>query len=222
MEINPIAKIYTDFPTKFGIPRQSGLIEKLSGEIVFEPGFQSPDYIRGIEQFSHLWIIWGFSENEGKEHGATVRPPRLGGNVRLGVFATRAPFRPNNMGLSCVKLEEIISDEKGLRLIVSGCDMMSGTPIYDIKPYIPYCDSVPDANGGFAEGKKDYRLDVVADDKILEKLPQEKRALMKEILAGDPRPQYQDDEGRIYGFAFAGFEIKFRVENNTAILTEIK
>ena len=222
MEIKPIAKIITDFPTKFGIPRQSGLVEKLTGEIIFEPEFQNPNYIRGIEQFSNLWLIWGFSENEDKEKGATVRPPMLGGNVRLGVFATRSPFRPNNLGLSCVKLEDIISDEKGLRLRVSGCDMMSGTPIYDIKPYIPYSDSVPEAKGGFAEKKKDYRLNVEADKELLSALPESKRELLLEVLACDPRPQYQEDEKRIYGFGFAGFEIKFRVENNTAILETIE
>ncbi len=222
MEIKPIAKIKTDFPAKFGIPRQSGLIEKLTSEIIFEPDFQDPNYIRGLEQFSHLWIIWGFSENEGKEHGATVRPPRLGGNTRLGVFATRSPFRPNNLGLSAVKLERILSDGKGMRLLVSGCDMMSDTPIYDIKPYIPYSDSLPDAAGGFAEERRAYRLEVEADGALLKKLPEVKQELLCEILAEDPRPQYQNDEGRIYGFAFAGFEIKFRVENGKAILESIE
>lgn len=222
MEIKPIAKIITDFPTKFGIPRQSGLIKRLTGEILFEPEYRSSDYIRGLEQFSHLWLLWGFSENAGKEHGATVRPPRLGGNTRLGVFATRSPFRPNNMGLSCVKLEKITNDKNSLRLTVSGCDMMSGTPIYDIKPYIPYCDSVPEANGGFAEENRDYRLKTQADEKLLEALPQEKRELLLEILASDPRPQYQEDEARIYGFSFAGFEVKFRVKGDTAIMESIE
>ncbi len=222
MEIKPIAKIITDFPTKFGIPRQSGLVERLTGEIVFEPDFQNPNYIRGLEQFSHLWLIWGFSENKVKAHGATVRPPRLGGNTRLGVFSTRSPFRPNNLGLSAVKLEEIIDDGKGLRLLVSGCDMMSGTPIYDIKPYIPYSDSIPSALGGFAEENKAYRLEVEADESLLNKLPEEKRALVLDILANDPRPQYQDDDERIYGFEFAGFEIKFRVLGGKAILEGIE
>ena len=160
MEIKPVAKIINDFSDKFAIPRQSGLSD-IKSKIVFEKDYSDPNAIRGLEDFSHIWLIWGFSENIRVSHSLTVRPPLLGGNERVGVFATRSPFRPNNMGLSCVKLEKISDDENGLRLTVIGCDMMSGTPLYDIKPYIPYCDSVPDARGGFAQENKDYRLGVV-------------------------------------------------------------
>lgn len=218
MEIKKIAVIKTDFPTKFGIPRQSGRVKSLCGEIIFEPEFRSSDYIRGIEEYSHLWLIWGFSENEGRQAHSTVRPPRLGGNKRIGVFASRSPFRPNGLGLSCVELKEIKKTEKGASLIVCGADLMDGTPIYDIKPYIPYSDCTENAKCGFAQEQKNYRLEVKADKMLLDKLPNDKRETLIEILADDPRPAYQNDESRIYGFEFMNFEIKFKVANNVLTL----
>lgn len=221
MEIKKIAEIKTDFPTKFGIPRQSRRINSLTGEIIFEPEYRSTDYIRGIEQYSHLWLIWGFSENEGREAHSTVRPPRLGGNKRIGVFASRSPFRPNGLGLSCVELKEIRKTDTGAALIVCGADLMDGTPIYDIKPYIPYSDCAENAECGFAQEQKDYRLEVEADKALLDKLPPEKRETLVEILADDPRPAYQNDESRIYGFEFINYEIKFKVSNNTLSLVSV-
>lgn len=222
MELKPIAYIKTDFPEKFGIPRQSGRVPGLKGRIIFEKEFRDPDFIRGIEEFSHLWLIWGFSENEREKISPTVRPPRLGGNVRVGVFATRSPFRPNPIGLSCVKLEKIEEDEKlGRILTVGGIDMKDGTPIYDIKPYIPHADAVPDANGGFSDRARDYRLDVEISDEIKRDIDEETLSEIKGIIAEDPRPSYQDDAARIYGFSFAEYEISFRVENETATVTEI-
>ncbi len=222
MEIKRIAFIKTDFPTKFGIPRQSGRVKSLEGKIIFEPEYRNEDFIRGIEEFSHLWLIWGFSENEGKEIHPTVRPPRLGGNTRKGVFASRSPFRPNGLGLSCVELKEITKTQNGFELTVCGADLMDGTPIYDIKPYIPYSDSIDDARGGFAQENKDYRLNVEADEELLKKLPCEKREALIEVLADDPRPAYQNDESRIYGFEFMNFEIKFKVKNNILTLIGIE
>lgn len=218
MEIKPIAKIITDFPDKFGIPRQSRRISGLIGEIVFEKEYSSEDFIRGIEEYSHIWLIWGFSENTDKSVHATVRPPRLGGNTRVGVFATRSPFRPNHLGISCVELLGTQKREGKTVLKISGADMMSGTPIYDIKPYIAYSDSVADAISGFAEKEKDYRLEVEVPQELLSKLPYDKQNTLIEILADDPRPSYQNDEQRIYGFRFAGYEIKFRVQSKKAIV----
>lgn len=214
MEIKPIAKIKTDFTDKFGIPRQSGRIEQLIGTIVFEKEFADKNCIKGIEQYSHLWLIWGFSENVSKEKHATVRPPRLGGNERIGVFATRSPFRPNNLGLSCVKL--ICANTSGAvpTLTVAGADMLNGTPIYDIKPYIPYSDSVQNAKYGFAEREQTHKLEVLIEDEQANKIPADKRDALYGILADDPRPAYQDDENRIYGMKFAEFEIKFTVCKN--------
>lgn len=221
MKIEPIGKVSTDFKEKFGIPRQSGRIEEIEGKIIlFEP-FCSYDYIKGIEQYSHLWIIWGFSENEDKKKHATVRPPRLGGNTRIGVFASRSPFRPNNLALSCVKLEEITEKNGKYEIIIGGVDMLDGSPVFDIKPYIPYTDSVPDAESGFAEQNKDYSLKVIGKTELTEKLPENKRTALMKILADDPRPAYQDDESRIYGFEYAGFEIKFRVKKNELEITDI-
>ena len=212
MEIEIIARIHTDFENKFGIPRQSGLVESLMGEIVFEPKYRNPDAVRGIQDFSHLWLIWEFSKAKRDGWTATVRPPRLGGNERVGVFATRSPFRPNPLGLSCVKLERVELDEKrGPVLIVSGIDMLDGTPIYDIKPYVPHADLRPDAIGGFADAHRDDRVDVEFPEELLEKVPAEKREALIGVLAGDPRPSYQDDPDRVYGFGFAGIEVKFRV-----------
>lgn len=217
-----IARIESDFPTKFGIPRQSGL-SGLTSRIVFLPEYRNPDAVRGLEDYSHIWLIWQFSESVREEWSPTVRPPRLGGNKRVGVFATRSPFRPNEIGLSSVKLEKVeLHPKLGPVLYVSGADMMDGTPIYDIKPYLPFTDSHPDAVGGFTEETKGYRLEVSAAEELLGKIPAGKRSDLLEVLAGDPRPSYHEDETRIYGFSFAGFEIKFRVEENILTVTDIQ
>ena len=211
--IEPIARIKTDFPGKFGIPRQSGIAGELEGIIEFEKDYADREAIRGIEEFTHLWLIWGFSENE--SWSPTVRPPRLGGNVRKGVFATRSPFRPNGLGLSCVRLLRVEDSGQGMpKLIVGGADLMDGTPIYDIKPYIPYADSIPDASSGFAPdpGK---RLEVIIPEELEVRIPTEKRAALRKVLSLDPRPQYLDEGDREYGFGFAGFEIRFTVADGT-------
>lgn len=220
MEIKPIAKIKNDFDDKFAIPRQSGRVKSV-GRIVFEKNYQNPDYIKGIEQFSHLWLIWGFSENISHEESATVRPPRLGGNTRVGVFASRAPFRPNSLGLSCVRLTAVQKTKNGCELIVEGADLMNGTPIYDIKPYVPYSDSINNAEGGYAEKHKSHALNAEIDENLLSRIPKEKQQILIDILKDDPRPAYQNDDKRIYGFSFAGFEIKFRVKGNTIFITDI-
>ena len=214
MEIEPIGIIKTDFDQKFGIPRQSGRIEELEGIIEFRESYCTYDHFKGLEQFSHIWVIWGFSENEQKKKHATVRPPRLGGNTRIGVFASRSPFRPNNLALSCVALKEIRKTGGRCSLVIGGADMLSGTPVYDIKPYVAYSDSVPHASGGFAEENKEYSLAVQCDNEVLEKLPESKRTALMKLLADDPRPAYQDDENRIYGLSYAGYEIKFSVKGN--------
>lgn len=211
-----IAKIHTDFPTKFGIPRQSGLVEELRGRIVFEPEFRSADAIRGLDGFSHLWLLWKFN-TPSDTNSLTVRPPKLGGNVRMGVFATRSPFRPNGIGLSCVRLEKI----EGTDLIVCGADLMDGTEIVDIKPYVPYADCHPDAVGGFSKDGSE-RLTVVCDENLLADFPKEKRQALIKVLELDPRPQYQNDPERLYGFSFAGFEIRFTVEKDTLTVREIE
>ena len=213
--IKPIATIRTDFPTKFGIPRQSGLTPSLRSTIVFEPEFRTRDAIRGLESFSHIWAVWGFSDAEYK--GAlTVRPPRLGGNTRLGVFATRSPFRPNGLGLSSLELVGIEkTDSHGYVLIVGGADMKDGTPIYDIKPYLPYTDSHPNAVGGFADPLVGEKLKVDFPGELLELLPEEKRASALALLADDPRPAYQNDPTREYGFPFVDCEIEFTVDGDT-------
>ena len=218
-----IARIYTDFPTKFGIPRQSGLIESLKAEIVFEPEYRNPDALRGIEEFSHLWLLWEFSEAVRENWSPTVRPPRLGGNKRVGVFATRSPFRPNAVGLSCVKLEGIeLHTERGPVLHVSGADLMDGTPIYDIKPYLPFVDSHPEASGGFTDQTKEYGLQIDVSDDLLDVVSEDKREALKAVLAHDPRPSYQNDPQRIYGMEFAGYEVKFRVEEGTLYVINIE
>lgn len=218
-----IAKIHTEFPTKFGIPRQSGIIESLQGTIVFEPEYRNPEAVRGLEEFSHLWLIWEFSEAVRDTWSPTVRPPRLGGNVRKGVFATRSPFRPNPIGLSSVRLEKIEMDPKlGPVLHVSGADLMDGTPIYDIKPYIAYTDSHPDAVSGFASKPAEYLLEVTIPDELLEKIPETQRESLISVLAHDPRPQYQDDPERIYGMAFGDMEIKFKVRQTTLTVTAVE
>ena len=209
--IAPVARIRTDFPGKFGIPRQAGIVDELEGVIEFEKGFNDREAIRGIEDFSHLWLIWGFSENEG--WSPTVRPPRLGGNERKGVFATRSPFRPNGLGLSCVRLLRVEDIGSGMpKLIVAGADMVDGTPIYDIKPYVPYADCRTDADAGFApdSGK---RIDVEMPKDVEEQIPEGKRAALKAVLSLDPRPQYIEQGDREYGFGFAGYEIRFIVKD---------
>ena len=207
-----IARIHTEFPTKFGIPRQSGIIESLQGTIVFEPEYRNPEAVRGLEEFSHLWLIWEFSEAVRDSWSPTVRPPRLGGNIRKGVFATRSPFRPNPIGLSSVKLEKVKMDPKlGPVLHVSGADLMDGTPIYDIKPYIVYTDSHPEAVSGFADKAAEYLLKVDFPEELLTQVPKDQRESLIAVLEHDPRPQYQDDPERVYGMGFAEMEIKFKV-----------
>lgn len=208
-----IAYIHTDFPTKFGIPRQSGIVASLQGKIVFEPEYRNADAVRGLEDFSHIWLLWEFSEAVRDSWSPTVRPPRLGGNVRKGVFATRSPFRPNPIGLSSVRLEKVdIDPQLGPVLYVSGADLMDGTPIYDIKPYIAYTDSHPDAVSGFASTPAEYLLDVDFPEELLMKVSENQRESLLDVLAHDPRPQYQDDPKRVYGMEFGGMEVKFKVE----------
>lgn len=222
MVIKPIAKIYNDFPSKFGIPRQSGRIAELESKIIFEKEFGNEDAFRGIEQFSHLWLIWEFSENKKEEWHTTVRPPRLGGNTRMGVFATRSPFRPNALGLSCVKLEAVEKDEKhDITLIVSGADLMNGTPIYDIKPYIPYADCIENAQGGFAEENKDYKAEVEIPESLLKIIPESKQKALIKVLEDDPRPSYKTETEKAYGFPFADWEIKFTAKGNKIVVTDI-
>lgn len=215
-----IARIRSDFQTKFGIPRQSGLVDALRAAVVFEPEFRSPDALRGIEGFSHLWLIWQFSEAVREEWSPTVRPPRLGGNERMGVFATRSPFRPNALGLSCVRLEGVEQTAEGPVLLVAGADLMDGTPIYDIKPYLPYADCKTDASGGFAP-QRGAELAVRIPDALLACVPEGKRAALRGVLAQDPRPHYQDDPARIYGMRFAGLEVRFRVADGVVEVTEL-
>ena len=222
MDVQPIAHICSDFSEKFGIPRQSGLVEELTATVVFEPAYRDPSALRGLEGFSHLWLIWEFSQARRESWSPTVRPPRLGGNVRLGVFATRSPFRPNPLGLSCVRLLEIRQDrEQGPVLVVAGADLMDGTPIYDIKPYLPYADCKPEAVGGFAAQPKGADLAVDCPAHLLLRVPEDKRPALLAVLAQDPRPQYQDDPARVYGMSFAGLEVRFRVEGERLAVTEI-
>lgn len=222
ISITPIAKMKSDFTTKFGIPRQAGLVEALESTIVFEPEFRNADALRGIEGFSHLWIIWQFSQAVRQEWTPTVRPPRLGGNTRMGVFATRSPFRPNNLGLSCVKLLGVEETEDyGTVLHVAGADLLDGTPIFDIKPYIPYSDAKPDALGGFTDTAGDFLLEVDFPAPLLEILPEKKRSAVVGVLSHDPRPSYQKDPDRIYGLSFAGFDIRFRVNDRLLTVLEV-
>ena len=223
MEMHPIAHMRSDFPTKFGIPRQSGLVEELRSVIVFEPEYRSEDALRGIEDFSHLWLIWQFSQAVRQDWSPTVRPPRLGGNVRMGVFATRSPFRPNNLGLSCVRLLEVKHTQQyGTVLIVGGADLLDGTPIFDIKPYIPYSDSRPEAAGGFTDRVGDFLLDVKFPQELLEKLPVDRQAAAVGVLSHDPRPSYQRKPGRVYGLNFAGFDIRFTVEGTVLTVQSVE
>ena len=221
--IQIIARMHSDFATKFGIPRQSGLVDELRSTIVFEPEFRNPDALRGIEDFSHLWIIWQFSEAVRTGWSPTVRPPRLGGNTRMGVFATRSPFRPNNLGLSSVRLLGVEhTQEFGTVLHVGGADLMDGTPIFDIKPYIAYGDAHPDAKGGFTDHAGDFLLDVDFPAALLSLLPEEKQQAAIGVLSHDPRPSYQRKPDRIYGLTFAGFDIRFRVENNILTVVNVE
>lgn len=239
-----IARVFTDFPTKFGLPRQSGLVPELRGRIVFEPAYRNPEALRGLDGFSHLWLIWEFSQSKKQREqqrlleiqrggqtetrkaphwSATVKPPRLGGNRKMGVFATRSPFRPNPIGLSCVKLERIdFTEQDAPVLYISGIDLMDGTPIYDIKPYLPHADCHPEATAGFAEDYIGYSLNVQFLDELLSRLPQEKREAACAMLAQDPRPSYQDDEDRLYGVLFDRFDIRFRVAGSVLTVVEVE
>ena len=222
VNIQVIARMHSDFATKFGIPRQSGLVEELKSTIVFEPEFRNPDALRGIEDFSHLWIIWQFSEAVRTGWTPTVRPPRLGGNTRIGVFATRSPFRPNNLGLSSVKLLGVEHTEKfGTVLHVGGADLMDGTPIFDVKPYIAYGDSHPEARGGFTDTAGDFILNVDFPADLLARLPADKRDAATAVLSHDPRPSYQRKPDRVYGLTFAGFDIRFKVAEDVLTVVDV-
>ena len=222
VEMQVIARIKSDFSTKFGIPRQSGLVKELQATIIMEPEFCNPDMLRGLDGFSHLWLIWQFSANADKTWSPTVRPPRLGGNSRLGVFATRSTFRPNFIGLSSVKLEGLEQTKDfGTVIHVSGADLMDGTPIFDIKPYIPYGDCHPDATGGFTDTADSYLLEVDFPKELLCRLPEDKQLAAIGVLSHDPRPSYQKDSERIYGISFAGFDIRFQVKEDRLTVIEV-
>ena len=222
VHIQIIARMHSDFATKFGIPRQSGLVDELKSTIVFEPEFRNADALRGIEDFSHLWIIWQFSEAVRQGWSPTVRPPRLGGNTRMGVFATRSPFRPNNLGLSCVKLLGVEHTARfGTVLHVGGADLMDGTPIFDIKPYIPYADCQTTATGGFTDTAGDFLLRVDFPSDLLNILPEEKRSAALQVLSHDPRPSYQRKPDRIYGLTFAGYDIRFQVKQDVLTVVDV-
>ena len=218
-----IARIHTDFPTKFGIPRQSGIVATLQATIVFEHEYRNAEAVRGLEDFSHIWLLWEFSEAKRDGWSPTVRPPRLGGNMRKGVFATRSPFRPNPIGLSSVRLEKVELDPKlGPVLHVSGADLMDGTPIYDIKPYIAYTDSHPEAVSGFASTPADFLLEVDFPEDLLRQVPESQRKSLVDVLAHDPRPQYQDDPERVYGMMFSDMEVKFKVEDTLLKVVDVR
>ena len=218
-----IARIQCDFKEKFGIPRQSGLVKGTRARIVFEGEYRNADALRGIEGFSHLWLIWSFSKAERDTWSPTVRPPRLGGNARMGVFATRSPFRPNAVGLSCVELIDVqLHTPDGPVLIVGGADLLDGTPIYDIKPYLPHADCHPEATGGFSSAKVEYALDVDFPQELLERIPQEKRDVVLQLLMQDPRPSYQSDPARVYGMRYGAWNIRFTVENGTLTVRDIE
>ncbi len=220
--MEPIARIHTDFSTKFGVPRQSGLVEALEAEIIFEPPYRDPAALRGLEGFSHLWLVWVFHQAAGRPWSPTVRPPRLGGNRRMGVFATRSPFRPNPVGLSAVKLAGIeAAGPSGPVLRVRGADLVDGTPILDIKPYLPYADCIPEASGGFAPQPALAPLTVEISPALLERVPPERREALEAVLAQDPRPRYQADPERIYGFTFAGLEVRFTAEGDRLTVREV-
>lgn len=223
MEIKPIARIHTDFSEKFGVPRQAGLAPSLTGKIVFEPEYRNIRAVKELDGFSHIWLIWEFSQCSDSKFSPTVRPPRLGGNRRVGVFASRSPFRPNRLGLSCVKIEKIETGGENAPIItVSGVDMTDGTPIYDIKPYIPIADCIPTASEGYTAQTKKYKINVSCDEKLLSIIPENKRQALLELLSNDPRPAYNDEDGKEYGVTFAGFNIRFKYENNGLSVTQIK
>lgn len=222
MEVNRIAYIYNGYQKKFGIPRQSGLVDSVLSRIVFEPEYRDSNSVRGLEEYSHLWLIWEISENERGDWSPTVRPPRLGGNKRMGVFATRSPFRPNPIGLSCVEFDHMEMEEEGPVLYVRGADLMNGTPILDIKPYLSYADSHPEATSGFAGQVLEYRMKVEIEEDVLRQIPEEERDAVREILAQDPRPGYQKNPDRIYGMGYAGMELKFRAEEDRIILISVE
>ena len=221
-QVKIVAHIRSDFQQKFGIPRQSGLVDALEADIIFTPEFRDPEALRGLEGFSHLWLIWEFSQARRAKWSPTVRPPRLGGNQRMGVFATRSPFRPNPMGLSCVKLKEVrLHTPDGPVIRVAGADLLNGTPIYDIKPYLPYADCKPEAVGGFASAPKEATLTVTLPPELEERVPEAKRAALRGVLAQDPRPSYQDDPERVYGMGFAGLDVRFRVAGGRLTVVEV-
>lgn len=222
IELVVIAKIHTEFPDKFGIPRQSGLVPSLRGEIVFEPEFRTMDAVRGLEEFSHIWLLWEFSKAKREGYALTVTPPRLGGKVRKGVFATRAPYRPNGIGLSSVRLEAIYYDEgRGPILVVSGADLLDGTPIYDIKPYLPYTDSHPEAGGSFGEEHKADQISVIFPEELLMKLPEELRESAQEVLKQDPRAAYNKKPDYVYGMNFGGYDIRFVIEEEVLLVKDV-
>ena len=223
MEIKHIARIRTDFREKFGIPRQAGLVEELQGKIIFEKEYRDPNAFKGLEEFSHIWLLWEFSKAIRESWSPMVYPPRLGGKTHMGVFATRSPFRPNPLGLSSVRLEKVVIDPKdGPVLYVSGVDLLDGTPIYDIKPYLAYTDSHPEAKGGFADEVSAYELEVVIPPQYLQQIPQEHRQTVIELLKQDPRPSYQNDPQRRYGMAYAGYDIRFHVDHGTLTVCEVE
>lgn len=223
LTIHIIANIHSDFPTKFGIPRQSGLVEELTAKIVFTPDYRAPEAVRGLEDFSHIWLIWQFSKAVRENWSPTVRPPRLGGNTRMGVFATRSPFRPNAIGLSCVRLLKVEPNTpEGPVLTVAGADLMDGTPILDIKPYIPYADCQPEATGGFTDTAGDFLLKVEFPPELLEMVPEDRREALIGVLRHDPRPSYQRNAERVYGMEFAGVNVRFRVEGDVLTVVEVE
>ncbi len=222
-EMAVIARVHSDFQEKFGVPRQSGLVQELRAELVFEPAWRNPDALRGIEDFSHLWLLWGFSENAGRGFSPTVRPPRLGGNTRMGVFATRSPFRPNPLGLSCVRLLGLRQDKRlGPVLELAGADLMDGTPVFDVKPYLPYADCHPEATGGFTDRTPRPTLRVALPQELAARVPEEKRAALLAVLAQDPRPAYQHDSARVYALRFAGLQVRFSVCADVLTVTQIE
>jgi len=221
-EMKIIARIQNDYTAKFGVPRQSGLVSSVLSRVVFEPEYRNMDALRGLDGFSHVWLIWQFSESVRADWSPTVRPPRLGGNTRMGVFATRSPFRPNPIGLSCVEIDHVEQDAQlGPVLWVRGADLMNGTPILDVKPYVPYADCRPDAKGGFALGPGGGTVDVVCPEHLLGLLPAEKRQSLLDVLAQDPRPGYQHEPSRVYGVSFAGFDVRFTVDDGVLTVCEI-
>lgn len=222
-EMKIIARIHSDFKEKFGIPRQSGLVPQTRATIVFEKEYRNPDALRGMEGYSHLWLIWSFSEAARDTWSPTVRPPRLGGNTRMGVFATRSPFRPNPIGLSCVTIEDVqLHTPQGPVIVVGGADLLDGTPIYDIKPYLPYVDSHPEARGGFGAEKADYALEVVFPPELEDRIKEDKRSALRGLLAGDPHPSYQSDPERVYGVRYADYDVKFTVKDGVLSVVDIQ